>query len=513
MQADARGIVGMILIVIMMLQSALFQFYVCLPLYFLALLTQHAKCFQILSDTSTFFVDMFQLSISVLLEWFYKVRYVISVGDHGVDANGHQLAALSKLAPRQLFISNHRTRLDWMFLWPVLARCRSPQNNVFSELLSHTASSLSASALAKLHIIMKSDVKNIPLMGWATSIASYIFLHRNWAEDEVYLANMLKNISTQIVPASRASSITKKKTQEQVRSFSLLLFPEGTDLHDKAIEKSHAFAEKTNNPKLKYVLYPREKGFCYIVDTLRRSEGSAVVKKEVAPSDAKTQGPSDTQKVEDVANSSHLCIYDITMAYKPQAQNNEKQLLNSSMVADEVHIHIQPWFLGVPNENANGEPNDVSSLVKYISSEPSALGPWLIRSYQQKDAALAEWHAKLGAAPLYINYATTELESSVKGTTSTATSSIKSPPPSTVATTTATTATTGSYKYTPEPLWAYLLALSFECVLFSHMIQWLLRPYLFLLGLGFYTGMMYFAKSKGGAEVLLMQLKATIAKT
>ncbi|XP_072533455.1 lysocardiolipin acyltransferase 1 [Salminus brasiliensis] len=153
-----------------------------------------------------------------LLEVVFGVKVVIT-GDGFVPGE------------RSVIIMNHRTRLDWMFLWCCLLRY---------------------SYLRLEKICLKAALKAVPGFGWAMQVASFIFIQRKWEEDRSHMANMLEYFCDIREPLQ------------------LLLFPEGTDLTDNTRARSDDFAEKNGLPKYEYVLHPRTTGFTFIVDTLRK---------------------------------------------------------------------------------------------------------------------------------------------------------------------------------------------------------------------------------------------------
>ncbi|XP_032071415.1 lysocardiolipin acyltransferase 1 isoform X3 [Thamnophis elegans] len=125
---------------------------------------------------------------------------------------------------------NHRTRMDWMFLWSCLLRY---------------------SYLRLEKICLKSSLKVIPGFGWAMQVAAFIFIQRKWEEDKHHFGNMLDYFCDIHEPLQ------------------LLIFPEGTDLTDETKARSDKFAEKNGLQKYEYVLHPRTTGFTFIVDHLR----------------------------------------------------------------------------------------------------------------------------------------------------------------------------------------------------------------------------------------------------
>ncbi|MBN3304863.1 lysocardiolipin acyltransferase 1 [Amia ocellicauda] len=155
-----------------------------------------------------------------LLELVFGVKVVIT-GDGFVPGE------------RSVIIMNHRTRLDWMFLWSCLLRY---------------------SYLRLEKICLKAGLKAIPGFGWAMQVASFIFIHRRWEDDRRHLQAMLQYFCDIREPLQ------------------LLIFPEGTDLTENTRARSDQFAEKNGLPKYEYVLHPRTTGFTFIVDMLRKGD-------------------------------------------------------------------------------------------------------------------------------------------------------------------------------------------------------------------------------------------------
>ncbi|XP_068437007.1 lysocardiolipin acyltransferase 1 isoform X1 [Clinocottus analis] len=155
-----------------------------------------------------------------LLELVFGVKVVIT-GDGFIPGE------------RSVIIMNHRTRLDWMFLWCCLLRY---------------------SYLRLEKICLKAALKAVPGFGWAMQMACFVFIQRRWEEDKKHLANMLDYFCDIREPLQ------------------LLLFPEGTDLTENTRAKSDVFAAQNNLPKFEYVLHPRSTGFTFIVDRLRKGD-------------------------------------------------------------------------------------------------------------------------------------------------------------------------------------------------------------------------------------------------
>ncbi|XP_077699831.1 lysocardiolipin acyltransferase 1 isoform X2 [Canis aureus] len=154
---------------------------------------------------------------AALLETMFGVKVIIT-GDAFVPGE------------RSVIIMNHRTRMDWMFLWNCLMRY---------------------SYLRLEKICLKASLKSVPGFGWAMQAAAYIFIHRKWKDDKSHFEDMIDYFCDIREPLQ------------------LLIFPEGTDLTENSKARSNDFAEKNGLQKYEYVLHPRTTGFTFVVDRLR----------------------------------------------------------------------------------------------------------------------------------------------------------------------------------------------------------------------------------------------------
>ncbi|XP_004686379.1 PREDICTED: lysocardiolipin acyltransferase 1 [Condylura cristata] len=155
-----------------------------------------------------------------LLETMFGVKVIIT-GDAFVPGE------------RSVIIMNHRTRMDWMFLWNCLMRY---------------------SYLRLEKICLKASLKSVPGFGWAMQAAAYIFIHRKWKDDKSHFEDMIDYFCDIREPLQ------------------LLIFPEGTDLTENSKARSNDFAEKNGLQKYEYVLHPRTTGFTFVVDRLREGK-------------------------------------------------------------------------------------------------------------------------------------------------------------------------------------------------------------------------------------------------
>ncbi|KAG7020532.1 putative 1-acyl-sn-glycerol-3-phosphate acyltransferase 4, partial [Cucurbita argyrosperma subsp. argyrosperma] len=133
---------------------------------------------------------------------------------------------------RVLLIANHRTEVDWMYLWDIALRKGS---------------------LGCIKYILKSSLMKLPLFGWGFHVLEFIPVERKWDIDERVMRRKLS---------------TFRNPQDPLW---LAVFPEGTDFTEAKCKKSRAYAAEVGLPVLKNVLLPKTRGFCVCLQTLRGS--------------------------------------------------------------------------------------------------------------------------------------------------------------------------------------------------------------------------------------------------
>ena len=180
-----------------------------------------------------------------------------------------------------ILMSNHRTRVDWMFVgW---CYCYFTNLNM------------------KLKIILKNSLKIVPFFGWAMQCLMFIFLSRSRENDLPHIANSLLYLLTSSYNSNAPC---------------ILYFPEGTDLSESNKKKSNEFAESKGLASLNYVLYPKTAGFSIIANTLQRYYASKNLPKE-------------------------LVIHDMTIGYKDfsSRRTSEFSILKGEFPS-EIHIRV-----------------------------------------------------------------------------------------------------------------------------------------------------------------------------
>lgn len=214
-----------------------------------------------------------------------------------------------------LMICNHRTRVDIIFAgWCYASLFRS---------------------FPFLSVILKDDLKKIPLFGWCMQIIMYIFLSRNKAADLPHLKKMLEYA---------------KSTSRNTNYF---LFPEGTDLSETRKSESHACkthfilksirshaildSKAKGLKELNYVMYPKAAAFSTCLESLRAG--------------------------------THTVVHDLTVAYRDYQQGerpSEKAILLGHF-PKEIHLFVRKYQISdIPESEA--EAKEVITIMAYIFS-------------------------------------------------------------------------------------------------------------------------------------------------
>lgn len=143
-----------------------------------------------------------------------------------------------RISPHEsaVLVMNHRTRVDWNFLWAAMYQACMP--NV---------------ACHKLKFILKDPIRHIPGPGWIMQMNGFLYITRRWEEDRGRLSRTLDYLVA-----------VDSRTQ-------LLIFPEGTDLTKSSKEKSDRYATQHYLPLYTYTLHPKTTGFAYLVQHLQRA--------------------------------------------------------------------------------------------------------------------------------------------------------------------------------------------------------------------------------------------------
>ncbi|KAF7274012.1 hypothetical protein GWI33_013302 [Rhynchophorus ferrugineus] len=137
-----------------------------------------------------------------------------------------------------ILISNHRTRVDWNFIWPAMWQAVKGKGKITYS----------------TKFILKDPIRNIPGAGWAMQLGFYLFINRNWDRDQAIMKSYVDYVS------------------DMNYKHVMAIFPEGTDFTAKTKESSDRYADKNGLPKYKHVLHPRTTGFMYLIDEMRKKK-------------------------------------------------------------------------------------------------------------------------------------------------------------------------------------------------------------------------------------------------
>ena len=95
----------------------------------------------------------------------------------------------------------------------------------------------------------------IILAGWVMQMCRFVYISRKWENDETRIGKLVSYLGKNSVS----------------QPYQLVLFPEGTNLTPKTLQKSREYSQANNLKPLNYVLQPRTTGFTYIVQQMRES--------------------------------------------------------------------------------------------------------------------------------------------------------------------------------------------------------------------------------------------------
>lgn len=176
----------------------------------------------------------FGVLITTMTQWWSPTVVKVS-GDTSIPKQLFRKADGSlecKFPKRLVMMANHQLYTDWLYLWWI-----SYTNNMHGH----------------IYIILKESLKNVPIIGWGAQFYNFIFLSRNWTQDQAQFQAHLDQLN---------------KPEDPMW---LLIFPEGTNLAKCTREKSRAWAEKSGLHDMKHQLLPRSRGIQFCLQRLRKT--------------------------------------------------------------------------------------------------------------------------------------------------------------------------------------------------------------------------------------------------
>ncbi|KAH3674720.1 hypothetical protein WICMUC_003080 [Wickerhamomyces mucosus] len=162
------------------------------------------------------------------------------------------------LPAKTLLFANHQIYTDWAFIWYFL----------------HLAEVSNF-----IYIILKDSLKKIPILGYGMQNFEFIFLSRNWSTDKSIISESLSKIDAN--GRGKGDILGFKKDtlnnwpkgidETKIWPYSLVLFPEGTNLSANTRSKTEIYAAKVGRPAFKHVLLPKITGLRFSLLKLKDS--------------------------------------------------------------------------------------------------------------------------------------------------------------------------------------------------------------------------------------------------
>lgn len=269
----------------------------------------------------------------------FGVKIYVS-GDH---ISPHESAVL---------VMNHRTRVDWNFLWAAMYQACMPSVGchklkfILKDPIRHIPGpgNVPNSMYAALKLFTKvymyallahMSVTRASITGWIMQMNGFLYITRRWKEDRGRLSRALDYLIA-----------LDSRTQ-------LLIFPEGTDLTKSSREKSDRYALQHHLPHYTYTLHPKTTGFAYLVQHFQRAN--------------------------------YLdAVYDLTIAYPDYIPQSEIDLIMGRFPR-EVHFHIRRI------SSADIPAHDDSTLRRWLEDRWSDKEMILKRFYERKAFPTQIW--------------------------------------------------------------------------------------------------------------------------
>ncbi|EDO17461.1 hypothetical protein Kpol_1037p58 [Vanderwaltozyma polyspora DSM 70294] len=173
---------------------------------------------------------------------------------------------VSHLNKKSVMICNHQIYTDWVFLWWI---------------------TYTSNLAGNVYIMLKKSLEFIPILGYGMKNYRFIFLCRKWAVDRLVMNNQLGEIDADARGCGIVSGSSPKEINEEGEEswdtsiigdrtnvkwpYSVILFPEGTNMSVATRQKSKEFAAKVNRKPYENVLLPRSTGLRFTLQKLSTS--------------------------------------------------------------------------------------------------------------------------------------------------------------------------------------------------------------------------------------------------
>lgn len=295
--------------------------------------------------------------------------FLSTVGALITTVHGTGFAGVGSLAVPEgasgMVLSNHRTRLDWLYTWVLFEHCNP-------------------SRLGQFRVASKADLRKVPYIGWNMQVVNVLFLQRAWEDDEAWIIGMMRHMAAQAVRLDEP--------------FVLLLYPEGTDLSMKNLLKSWAFSAEKRAVPLVHVLHPRKRGTQAILETLRTLTPEQLEPARSSSSSSSAVAAADRVDAAKLAKfKAEFQVMDLTLAYEPVAPQTELMVVKGNVPHTmRFWVRTAPLTAIPPSDvfraNAPGAPTPPATPQDTPASAEAGDGGWITRMYLDKEVLLSVWH-------------------------------------------------------------------------------------------------------------------------
>ena len=147
---------------------------------------------------------------------------------------------ITSFPERLILTTNHQVYTDWVYQWWI---------------------SYTSQQHGHIFIILREDLKYIPILGWGMMFFGFIFMARKWANDKPRLQHRLQKLKERHSgPMSGSAGYDPMW---------LLIFPEGTNLSANTRRKNDAYVQREHLQNMRHVLLPRSTGLFFCLQQLR----------------------------------------------------------------------------------------------------------------------------------------------------------------------------------------------------------------------------------------------------
>ncbi|GAA5869302.1 hypothetical protein JCM3774_004199 [Rhodotorula dairenensis] len=276
----------------------------------------------------------------VVVNAFSPTELVLSAG-RGIDSErwierdrDGKLVGLH-LPEKALWISNHTTLTDWIYLW----------------ILAYLSDDHSAS----LFISLKNSLRRIPIIGSACQLFGFIFMARKWATDKEPFAKQLDEIA--------------HENEEPGKQMALLLFPEGTIVTANTRGISKKFADQSHISDFKHLLLPRSTGLFFALRRFAQTTPSLKLVDITVGYPLPRSSPSS----ESPYASDYYTLPSVLLWHVPPP---------------ELHMHLRAFEL---SEIPLGK---LGAGEEGTDEEKHAFGEWLYERWAEKDALMERFRTQ-----------------------------------------------------------------------------------------------------------------------